>query len=97
MTPPAKARQIDMTCPCSHAAVAPPNGPKHVMAIGDAGVHSSSCSPRIEFELSLQIGDLQGDFDEMQGDDKRRSAESCQLSIAWMKLSLLGEQGAVLV
>ena len=46
---------------------------------------------------SLQIHDLQGDFDEMQGDDKRRSAESCQLSIAWMKLSLLGEQGAVLV
>jgi hypothetical protein len=33
MTPPAKARQIDIIFPCSHAAVAPPNGPKQAVAV----------------------------------------------------------------
>jgi hypothetical protein len=43
--------------------------------------------------LSLQFGEMQGDFDEMQGGGKRNPAETLWISEAWMGLSLLQEQG----
>ena len=48
MTPPAKARQIDITCPCSHAAVAPPNGPKQAAAV-------SWCSSAVRLASTLPL------------------------------------------
>jgi len=67
MTPPAKARQIEITCPCSHAAVAPPNGPKQAVAdllrellqklqcIGDSSSECGACVTR-SARRPLKIG-----------------------------------------
>ena len=43
--------------------------------------------------LSLQFGEMQGDVDEMQGGGKDKPAKCRQISIVWMGLSLLREQG----
>jgi hypothetical protein len=46
-----------------------------------------------ELILSLQFGEMQGDVDEMQGGGKDKPAKCRQISIVWMGLSLLREQG----
>jgi hypothetical protein len=43
-------------------------------------------------DLSLQFGEMQGDVDEMQGGGHKQ-AKCRQISIVWMGLSLLREQG----
>jgi len=43
--------------------------------------------------LSLQIGEMQGDVDEMRGGGKHKQVKFRQISIVWMGLSLLREQG----
>jgi hypothetical protein len=56
------------------------------------GLRGGGCSP-VRTGLSLHFGELQGDFDEMQGGGKRNPAKSGQISEGWMELSLLQEQG----
>ena len=48
---------------------------------------------RIRTRLSLQIPEMQGDLGEMQGGVRRHPAKSSQISKAWVRLSLLEEQG----
>src|ERR1700751_2973635 len=43
--------------------------------------------------LSLQFGELQGDFHKMQGGGRRNLAKSHQISIAWNGVSLLKRAG----
>jgi Tripartite tricarboxylate transporter family receptor len=50
------------------------------------------CSPHRTC-LSLQFGELQGDFHKMQGGGRRNLAKSHQISIAWNGISLLKRAG----
>jgi hypothetical protein len=43
--------------------------------------------------LSLHFWEMQGDFGKMQGGGKHNPAKSCQISKAWIGLSLIQEQG----
>ena len=57
MTPPAKARQIEITCAGSHAAVAPPNGPKQAVAVSWCSSAVRLVATRYRnFGLSLALG-----------------------------------------
>src|SRR5215475_876681 len=48
---------------------------------------------RIEPVSFPAISEKQGEFREMQGEDKPDAAKNDEISISWMRLSLLKEQG----
>jgi hypothetical protein len=56
------------------------------------GLRGGGCSPH-RTGLSLQFGQMQGDFRKMQGGGRQNLAKSHQISIAWNGVSLLKRAG----